>query len=69
MQGKFKNDREGFTKAFLKLQETAKFDESRELPQSFMNSSNNGGVSMEETYNNLQEERKLITAELTEQLS
>ena len=31
-QGRFKNDREGFTKAFMALSNSAKFDESRELP-------------------------------------
>ena len=33
-QGRFKNDREGFTKAFMALSENAKFDEGKELPNS-----------------------------------
>ncbi len=68
-QGRFKNDRQGFTQAFLDLHSRAKFDESRELPSSSFLSSSDGSTSMDQVYQEMIEERKLMTAELTEQLS
>jgi hypothetical protein len=69
-QGRFKNDRQGFTQAFLDLHSRAKFDESRELPSnSLLSSSSDDSSSMEQVYQEMIEERKLMTAELTEQLS
>lgn len=51
----------------MALNENAKFDEGKELPNSFF--SNDDQVSMDNIYNDIVEERHLMTTELTEQLT
>lgn len=51
----------------MALNENAKFDEGKELPNSFF--SNDDQVSMDNVYNDIVEERHLMTTELTEQLT
>lgn len=51
----------------MALNENAKFDEGKELPNSFFY--NDDQVSMDNIYNDIVEERHLMTTELTEQLT
>mgnify|MGYP006967593895 CR=1 FL=1 len=64
-KGRFQNDREGFTKALLELQETATYDESRKLAAtSLFNSSYD--TNTETIYKEVLEERDLMAHELSE---
>ena len=51
----------------MALSEKAKFDQDKELPNSFF--SNDDHASMDNVYNDIVEERHLMTSELTEQLT
>lgn len=51
----------------MELSQNAKVDESKELPNTLFQ--NNDSDSMERVYNEIIEERHMMTAELTEQLS
>lgn len=65
-QGRFKNDRDGFTKAFLGLSENAVYDKTRELPNAGLF---NEEVNMDKIYQELNEERELMTYEFADQIS
>ena len=66
--GRFKNDREGFTRAFLDIQENDTFDKTKKLSGSLL--FNNGYEFSEETVcKEMNEERHLMTYELSEQLA
>lgn len=51
----------------MALSENAKYDEGKELPNSFF--TNDNPISMDDVYNDIVEERHLMTTELTEQLT
>ena len=67
VQGRFKNDREGFTRAFLELKDNAKFDESKPLQRSSL--FNGQSDTTEQVLREINEDREQMTFELAEQIS
>jgi hypothetical protein len=67
VKGRFQNDREGFTKAFLELSESATYDTTKPLGKITPFTTNE--VDSDKIYSQLIEERELITYELSEQLA
>ena len=64
VKGRFQNDRDGFTKAFLELSETAVYDTTKPLGKITPFTTNE--VDTDKIYSQILEERELITYELSE---
>ena len=68
VQGRFKDDREGFAKAFLDLKDNATFDETKKLSGSALFNSGYE-ADPEKVFDEINQERELMTHELAEQMA
>ena len=67
IHGRFKSDRDGFTKAYIELSETLTYDKTKKLTQNAFNDAYD--ASPQKILREMDEERELMTYELAEQLT